>query len=107
MVKKIIKFYGVWCQPCKQLGPIFEEIKKDPKYEGIEFINIDVDEDEEDLCGKLMIKSVPTTVILDENDNELKRIIGFLPKSDYVKLIDGEVFKENSSEENNKEKENK
>ena len=34
MVKKIIKFYGVWCHPCKRLAPIFEEIKKDPKYEG-------------------------------------------------------------------------
>lgn len=47
---EIIKFYGDWCQPCKQLDKILE---------GQEYTKIDV-EDNIELSAKMGIKQLPT-----------------------------------------------
>ena len=66
---KILKFQADWCQPCKALTKLIEEI--DTKTE-IEAIDIDK---EPLTAAKYGIRSVPTLVKIDEN-GIVDRLIG-------------------------------
>jgi thioredoxin len=49
-----------WCMPCKQLIPRLENMQKD--YNDVEFVTIDVDDNQEG-CMELGIRSVPTVMV--------------------------------------------
>ena len=67
-----------WCQPCKQLSPILEELSEE--YKGkINIYKIDV-EMEQELSSAFDIRSVPT-ILFYSLDGEQKISRGFLPKS--------------------------
>lgn len=65
---RILKFHAQWCAPCKKLAKDFER-------ENLRVESIDI-EQEEDMVDEYGIRSVPTTIILDENDKEIKRWVG-------------------------------
>ena len=65
---KILKFFGIYCNPCKTLSKAFKDAK-------IEHQDIDVDENEE-LVDKYHVKSVPTVIVLDNEGEELGRFVG-------------------------------
>lgn len=67
---KIIKISTETCGPCKN------QKKEMEKLTGIEIVNIDAEEDDESV-EKYNIRSVPTIIVLDDSDNELKRWTGF------------------------------
>jgi len=52
-----VDFTAVWCGPCKKIAPIFEALSIENP--GIEFIKVDVDENEETAMA-LEIQSMPT-----------------------------------------------
>ena len=79
MIKKVIKFSADWCIPCKVYEKTFHDVSKNKEFEGVLFETFDV-EDNEDLASEYMIRSVPTTVVLDENDKVLLKISGNLSK---------------------------
>ena len=68
-MKKLLQFSASWCQPCKQLSKTLESTDL-----GIPLQYIDVDENN-DLVSQYGIRGVPTLVLL-ENDAEVKRISG-------------------------------
>lgn len=39
----VIDFTATWCPPCKRMGPIFEEMAKDPTFQSYIFRKCDVD----------------------------------------------------------------
>lgn len=80
MVKKVLKMSASWCFPCKMYGKTFEEVSKNEEFKDILFEEIDIEENE-DLTEKYLIRSVPTTVILDENENILTKLSGNISKS--------------------------
>jgi thioredoxin len=49
-----------WCMPCRQLIPRLENMQKD--YNDVEFVTIDVDDNQEG-CMELGIRSVPTVMV--------------------------------------------
>ena len=53
----IIDFTASWCGPCRMIGPVFEELSKDPG--NLVFIKVDVDENEE-ASAKAGIQAMPT-----------------------------------------------
>ena len=59
----IFDFWAEWCGPCKQFGPIFEEISE--KYPNIVFAKVDV-EAEQELAGMFQVRSIPTLVFMRE-----------------------------------------
>ena len=80
----IEKFFGTWCNPCKALNPIFDELKQE--YPDIEFRNLDVDENHA-YAVKNKIRSVPNVIFKSDNGEELDRIIGLSKKEEYVTKI--------------------
>jgi thioredoxin 1 len=68
----VFYFTSDWCQPCKKIKPIIKEINKDRT--GLKFQMIDADI-EEDLVKKIQIQSLPTFIII-KNNEEIKRLVG-------------------------------
>ena len=68
-MRKVLRFTASWCQPCKMLARILEDIPTDYTIEVI-----DIDENRE-LAIQYGVRGVPTLVML-ENDIETKRIVG-------------------------------
>lgn len=71
------RFTAAWCGPCKQLAPVFEELKNE--ITEVTFETIDVDQNREAAIEQ-GISSVPT-VILEQDGQQVYRFSGVLPKS--------------------------
>ena len=74
-MKKIIRFTASWCQPCKAMASILEEI--DTKIP-IEVVDIDV---HQEVAIEFGIRGVPTLVKVDENGNVTGRMVGVKAKN--------------------------
>ena len=79
-MKKFLYFSAPWCGPCKQLGPIMEELNN----EGYPVQKIDVDSNPE-IIKSFDIRNVPT-VILQVDNTEKGRKLGLNPKNAYIDL---------------------
>jgi len=69
---KVIKFSGEWCGPCKQLAPIFEQVKS--TVDGVSFQDVDVDVNSA-LAIQYKVRGVPT-IIIEKDGHEVQRIVG-------------------------------
>ena len=81
-MKKILRFTASWCQPCKAVSKMLEEMDVSLP---IEVIDIDV---HSDLAIDYGIRSVPTLVIVDEHV-EVKRMTGLVTKEVLKNWIEG------------------
>lgn len=79
----IFEFFADWCQPCKQMTPIIEEIEKEYSNLNIKKINVDTNFDE---TNKYSIMSIPTFVFFKEG-KEISRIVGSADKEDFEDII--------------------
>jgi thioredoxin-like negative regulator of GroEL len=83
-MKNIFYFTADWCQPCKKVKPIVEDMKK----EGFEFQIIDADY-EQLLVKRFQVKSIPTFILL-EDGQELNRITGAKTREELEDFINYE-----------------
>lgn len=67
MKKTVIKFYANWCTPCSVYGPTFERVRQDLQ-DIVEFKNINVEQDSENLSGEYKVKGIPHTVLLVDGE---------------------------------------
>ena len=83
---KIIKFNAIWCSGCIVMKKIMKEIEEE--YKKIEIISYDYDMDD-DMVKKYNIGSIiPVLIFLDENDNEITRLIGEKTKKQIIETIE-------------------
>jgi thioredoxin len=60
-VPVLIDFWAEWCQPCKQISPIVEQLAQE--FAGqVKFAKVNID-DEPQIAGQLRIQSIPTLMI--------------------------------------------
>ena len=62
MELKILDFMSTWCQPCKTMSPILEEVEKET---GVEIRKIDVDDNEEVVIA-YNIRNIPTLIFIKD-----------------------------------------
>ncbi len=80
----IIDFYADWCNPCRQLSPIVEEIAKE--YEG-KIVVYKVDTQKEQLLAQsLGITGLPTLLFIPAK-GEPQISVGLLPKESLIRAI--------------------
>lgn len=81
---KIKKYSAVWCQPCKTVSKSLDLISKE---KGIEIEEIDIDEKPE-LAKQHKIMSLPTLILVNDNDLEIGRKVGSISLEQIRKWID-------------------
>lgn len=88
MIKKIVDASASWCGPCRVFANTFKKVSEMEKYKDIDFKSIDIEEDEGELyVEKYNIRSVPTILLLDEDDNIIYKLSGNIPLDDFVSMI--------------------
>ena len=81
----ILYFTADWCNPCKRVRPILEELNMDHHNK---FQIIDVDSEIE-LAKKFEVRSIPTFILID-NGVEIKRSTGAQTREQLEELINYE-----------------
>lgn len=73
----LIDFYAAWCEPCKMLAPILEELSTEMEGK-VKVFKVDVDKSG-DIAQKHNITGVPTIMIF-KNGTAVDQMVGFQPK---------------------------
>ena len=89
IVKKVLEVGASWCAPCKAYAPVFKKVSEMEEFKDVTFETLEIDDDKDhDLeVEKLGIKSVPTTILLDENNEPIYKLMGNVPEKDLIELI--------------------
>lgn len=67
---KVLKFGAEWCMPCKVLNKNLEN------FTDCEVVKYDVDDVDEDILSQFKVRNIPVTLLLNDNDEEVKRWVG-------------------------------
>lgn len=80
----LIDFYADWCQPCKMVAPILEELSKE--YDGkINIYKVNT-EDQQELSAAFGIRSIPSLLFCPK-DGQPQMAQGALPKAQLENAI--------------------
>ena len=80
----MIDFYADWCQPCKMVAPILDELQEE--YDGkINIYKIDT-EDQKKLASMFGIQSIPSLLFVPQ-EGQPQMSVGALPKDTFKKAI--------------------
>ena len=91
---RIIKVGAMWCPACIITNKYWKEIKKD--HTDIEFVELDIDMDEEEVKKLNIGEILPEIIFFDNNSVEIKRIVGEKKKEE-IEMEIGEVYNEKNS----------
>jgi len=80
----MIDFYADWCQPCKMVAPVLEELQADYG-ETIQIYKIDT-EVERNLAGMFGVQSIPSLLFVPM-EGQPQMAAGALPKETFEKAI--------------------
>jgi len=79
----LVDFWATWCQPCKVMLPILEELERDVALLTVVKVNAD---ENPGLVEELGINSIPT-MILYKNGEHIWTKVGAKPKPDLIRDI--------------------
>ncbi len=80
----IVDFYADWCQPCKMVAPVLEDLARE--YAGQIMIYKVNTEEEQELASVFGIQSIPTLLFIPK-EGEPQAAMGALPKQTFEKAI--------------------
>ena len=81
----LVDFFATWCQPCKMMHPVLEQLKKTVG-DKVRIIKVDVDKYGQ-TAAQYAIQSVPT-LMLFRKGQILWRQSGMMSKADLLAVID-------------------
>ena len=84
----LVDFWAEWCGPCKQIGPILEELSNEKK-DSLNILKLNIDENPL-TPQKYGVKGIPTLMIF-KNGNLVDTKIGSLSKSSLNEWIDSHL----------------
>lgn len=61
----VLDFWAPWCAPCKQFGPIFEDVSEE--HEEVVFAKVNTD-DNQGIIEQFNIKSIPTVAVVKNGE---------------------------------------
>jgi len=76
-------FTATWCQPCKALSPIMDELRSQNPTVGYQKIDVD---NNSDIAQQYGVRAVPT-IVFEKNGSVLQTVVGVQPKSYYENII--------------------
>jgi thioredoxin 1 len=80
----IIDFYADWCNPCKMVAPILEELARE--YDGKLYIYKVDTEKEIELASIFGIRSIPSLLFVPK-EGKPQMAMGALPKDTFIKAF--------------------
>jgi thioredoxin 1 len=81
----LVDFWAPWCGPCRSVAPIVDDLATQYK-DKLKVAKLNVDESSQ-VAMKYQVTSIPT-FILFKNGEVADRVLGALPRSEFVKFID-------------------
>lgn len=80
----VIDVYAIWCGPCQQMSPLFDELSKElaGKYK---LVKLNIDEDR-DLAISYQVSSIPTFIFIKDGAVVGKEM-GYMQKADLLAKI--------------------
>ena len=83
-VAVLVDFWAPWCNPCKLIGPIIDELASE--YDGkVKIAKINVD-DNQSLASQYGIRGIPTVMIFKDGE-VAATFVGVRPKEDLVEAL--------------------
>jgi len=82
---KVLKFYADWCGPCKGLTQVIKNAG-DKITAQIEDVNID---ENIFMAQEFKVRSVPTMIVVDDNENEIRRKVGSMNEEQLLDFLKG------------------
>jgi len=74
----LVDFWAEWCGPCKQIGPILEEISEENE-DNLKILKLNIDENPS-IPQKMNVRGIPT-LMLFRDGKLIDTKVGSLPKS--------------------------
>ena len=81
----LVDFWAAWCAPCRALSPILEKLDEEHGDKASVF-KLNVDENPE-IAQEHGVRGIPTVKIFKDGE-EVKSLVGLMPKSEYEKYIE-------------------
>lgn len=79
----VIDFWAEWCQPCKKLAPVYEEVSEE--IEEANFGKVDMEE-HQNIGTQMGVRALPTILIM-KGDEEVARASGAKDKDELKSWI--------------------
>ena len=86
----IVDFYADWCQPCKMVAPLLEELAIE--YAGKIVVYKVNTENEQELASVFGIQSIPTLLFIPK-EGQPQAAMGALPRQTFEKVIQDVLLK--------------
>ncbi len=84
----VVDFWAEWCGPCKQLGPVVDEIATEMAGK-VKVVKVNIDEAPE-APSKYGVRGIPTLIIFKGGEVVDTRV-GGMPKSQLSEWIEGQI----------------
>lgn len=82
---KVVRISAIWCPSCLLMKEIWKSVES--TYNNFEYIDYDYDMDYDKIEEYDVGNILPVFILLDDNDKEIKRIIGEHTKQEMLEFM--------------------